>query len=839
MKRVKLMSLICAFLFSISILIVGIFSVVKTEIPFSGNLHFDARDLDVDIVLTVKGVKDSISTKYLTTNIARNSFATDDAYVELYDLTGKNALNLQFDEHTAIVGERNKITIDLQIYNFSTYNIKATARLTEKPFNIKETINNAQLIQKYQDEVENDKVTIIFEPIDLYTEILDQNEYFIQVDIEPYEISTDFRYTISNKEVIIDGLTEKGLLIENLEIPSNIEGLPVTKIAEKAFENNQTLKSVILPNTIQDMGSMCFQKCSNLASVTIPNNIKEITGQGIFNKCTSLDNVILPNSLRNLPTAMFAGCSSLKNITLPKDLRIIEGYAFQHCSALKSITLPESVTEIGQATFVGTSLENIQFPEKIEKLGYAMFGRCITLKSIKIPSSVKVLPDSIFQDCSSLETVELNEGLETIGYLSFLNTTSLKEITIPSTVKEFVHKETQMSTGNTRLLNGAFSSSGITKITYLTTTDVPVWFAESSALQSFIAPNSVKNINSYAFYNCASLTEVSLPDGLLTIEESSFYKCSSLEEIELPDSIENIGPYAFSTSDSRLKLSIPQNIKYIGTCAFQYANIENIDLPEGLLFIGDYAFNHVVSSNTKITIPSTVTQIGGKEYGEDFELGTHIFYNCANSTLTKFEVAEGNQYYSADEFGVLYTKNFEIMIAYPSASSYTAYELHENCKKWYEKSFSRAFNLKNLTLSNSFEITATTGAYSNIADGLYHFTTVEKLYVKDDNPKYFNHKYTKTVDGEEVTINDGIIYGYTESGKVQLVAIAPANKGTDGIIEIWEGCEEINYIFAYWGGTPPSAIKISKNCVITAGGEWTINHYGLEILYYEDEASQE
>ena len=52
---------------------------------------------------------------------------------------------------------------------------------------------------------------------------------------------------------------------------------------------------------------------------------------------------------------------------------------------------------------------------------------------------------------------------------------------------------------------------------------------------------SVTSIGSSAFYDCTSLTEITIPDSVTSIRECAFYDCTSLTEITIPDSVTSIG----------------------------------------------------------------------------------------------------------------------------------------------------------------------------------------------------------------------------------------------------------------------------------------------------------
>ena len=63
----------------------------------------------------------------------------------------------------------------------------------------------------------------------------------------------------------------QGRAVESrMEIPDEIEGLPVTKIEKKAFLSSKQLKEIILPRKLKSIGDWAFAYCSQLKSVWLP-----------------------------------------------------------------------------------------------------------------------------------------------------------------------------------------------------------------------------------------------------------------------------------------------------------------------------------------------------------------------------------------------------------------------------------------------------------------------------------------------------------------------------------------------------------------------------------------
>ena len=235
--------------------------------------------------------------------------------------------------------------------------------------------------------------------------------------------------------------------------------------------------------------------------------------------------------------------------------------------------------------------------------------------------------------------------------------------------------------------------------------------------------------------------------------------------------------------------------------------------------------------------------MGGREFigdnNENYIVGTHIFYDCATASVEEFVVAEGNKHFETHQ-GVLYTKDCKIMIAYPAAKRATSYEVPEGCLELFELSFSRPHFLKTLTLPNSLVVRrACTQEFgynhpdmNNISNALYHYTAIDNIIIKEDNPNY--------------TSIDGIVY--TKDGK-ELIAV-PTAHSRGGTLTFADSCEIINAIPFFYAitteltyneqkvGKGPTQIVISENIKeISELALNDINSYNWTIVsnspYYE------
>lgn len=215
--------------------------------------------------------------------------------------------------------------------------------------------------------------------------------------------------------------------VEDLSIPSQVGGKPVTAIAAGSLRGSAALRSVVFPASVTTLDADAFADSPNLERVELPPSLRTISARA-FEACPSLQAVVLPTDLQRIAQRAFADCTSLSTLTYfiatgPKDDRVIRRKliecsipqsteyigvgAFENCSDLSHIAIPHKVTRIRTSTFAGcTGLQSIWLHSAVRQIDAEAFAGCRSLESIHVPSDLTSLAADAFDASTAVDCAE-------------------------------------------------------------------------------------------------------------------------------------------------------------------------------------------------------------------------------------------------------------------------------------------------------------------------------------------------------------------------------------------------------------------------------------------------
>lgn len=373
------------------------------------------------------------------------------------------------------------------------------------------------------------------------------------------------------------------------------EGLE--KIGVGAFSNCSGLKTIKLPDTLQEVAQEAFVSCFYVTNLDLGAGVKKI-GPGAFRGLMSITDLSIPDSCEEISHMAFQGCGSsvqslkigsglkyiggyaffaflnIPEVTLPEGLETLESCAFEQCNNLKTFHIPASVSEIGVGVVSGDKLESITVGE-----GNPV---CVAVDGVLFSKDMKTL--ITYPGNRAGETYQIPAGVKTIGVNSFAKALHLKSMIFPDGVET--------------IMDAAFyCSPALTEITF---------------------PESLTAVNRTAFYSCYKLRDINFSTGLTSIGEMAFAYCGeNLKQVSIPNSVTDMGEAAFYCCDVLETVYVPASIGSISEQMFNRCyGLKNVNMAEGLTRIEDDAFGECGSLETLIT-PNSMLSIG-----------QGVFFNC-------------------------------------------------------------------------------------------------------------------------------------------------------------------------------------------------------------------
>ena len=323
---------------------------------------------------------------------------------------------------------------------------------------------------------------------------------------------------------------------------------------------------------------------------------------------------------------------------------------------------------------------------------------------------------------------------------------------------------------------------------YTTTSIGKEAFFDCSSLTSVTIGNGVTSIGESAFGKCVTLTTITIPNSVTSIGVSAFGACKALTSITIPDSVTSIGNEAFVYCSNLTSVTVGNSVKSIGESAFAYcSNLKSIEIPEGVESIGGAAFGGC-KTLTSITIPNSVTSIEEALFAQCWGLTSVTIGNSVKSignsafnwcdSLTSIIIPD-----SVESIGEK---------AFWSCTSLTSITIGNSVKSIEQKAFDECYALAEVyNLSNY--ITVRLGLWNDGKIGTY----AKVVHTKTEEP-------TRIVKDLE----NGIAYYVYEEAKIALTLFDKTK--TSAIIA--EDCTEINqHAFEYCSSltsvTIPSSVK--------------------------------
>ena len=474
-------------------------------------------------------------------------------------------------------------------------------------------------------------ISILFIPISSFAAVGDTGTY----GYFTYKIISDTavaitKYTGNETEVTV---------------PETIGNYTVTKIGNAAFQDQNLVQKIVLPETITEISDVnVFWYCRSLKYINLPNSLTYLS-TGAFTMCTSLEEVIIPDGVTRL-SKTFRGCSSLTKVVIPDSVTSIDQYTFAdniggtnllpnvtiYCNAgsyaqtfatqngincvitSQNIEFNYVTNSDGENTITVTGIKNnavisgdFVMPAVIDgytvtQIGYEVFKDQNVMTSFVMPDTVTSISFSVFWACSSLKTVHLSQNLTGALNGTFGYCTNLEKVNIPQNITSI--RKTFISCKNLKSLH---LPSSLTMIETQT-------FQNCIALKSIYMPQSINSIASDAFLYCTTTNITAYVDSIDT------YAAGIAQGLNMNCVVYSNDPFSVESREVLIRNNKPvinvslKNNSYIGECTALAAVYEDNPYNANSNILYDFTFTEL---NVDFAQTENISFAFDKAYKED------------------------------------------------------------------------------------------------------------------------------------------------------------------------------------------------------------------------------
>lgn len=415
---------------------------------------------------------------------------------------------------------------------------------------------------------------------------------------------TTWGYVVVDREFL--RLTACETPCDVLELPAELDGMPVAELGVQACANLENVREIICSSGIEFIGANAFRGCARLEKLVLPPNITRFDASWIA-QCRRLAELVCPTMLTTLDSGVFEA-ENLELLTVGVATHHVEPGAFAKSKLTElrvpaqnpyiatdgnslftkdfdeliavavpcvDFELPHGCRYIASKAFASCpNLEHVTLADTVESIGTHAFART-AVREIDAPATLRIIERRAFYRCRKLAFVRLREGLLEIGDEAFAGT-ALAQLELPASL--------------TSLSHNSFAGTGLT-------------FAAERGTCS-IAPGGSLHLDRFgALYRedgdsrgkelLCMLGETPsryvVEDNTQYIAQKALMRDESIREIVFPEGLIEIGESAFQGCKNLHRATFPESLRAVGASAFLNTTLEEVYLPAQFETLGELA----------------------------------------------------------------------------------------------------------------------------------------------------------------------------------------------------------------------------------------------------------
>lgn len=393
-------------------------------------------------------------------------------------------------------------------------------------------------------------------------------------------------------------------------------------------------------------------------NIAIPSMVElggreyRVTGidTGAFAGCAYLASVVLPPTIEKVGSRAFAGCPRLVSVLFTGSMSVIESEVFMNCMQLQRVLLPWGIVTLGESAFYNCQrLQYINLPSSTQRIEQGCFAYCINLLEVRGLKGVSFCDSTAFEGCSQMTGIknkihkEANQDTDAPAQPINMDAIYQPRVTTSDYADINAYDFVASHDGQTFY----FAVEGSMQVAIVSVlprsnnmeSSIDMGYKGHLSIPSHVTHGGVRyevvTLGERCFANNRGLTSVTIPNGVTTIGDNAFLRCTNLQRIELPETLQQISATAFDGC-SAISYRLYSNVLYLGNDNNPYivavkaatSDITECDIHPKTILVADGAFancRRLVSAKTPLSI----------RY-----VGAGAFQNCVQ--LTKVVITEPN-----------------------------------------------------------------------------------------------------------------------------------------------------------------------------------------------------
>ncbi len=342
-------------------------------------------------------------------------------------------------------------------------------------------------------------------------------------------------YAVREGTVVIGESAFSGCeLLEEISIPES-----VTSIGSFAFMDCKSLTNISIPASVVSIDFGVFSGCERLEMIEVAednpaycsmNGVLYTKDMSTLVRCpsaTPFTSYEIPESLREIESFAFERCSSLTQVIIGRNVILIRNGAFQGCKSLSLVrynaTACHSTKRMLPVFLDCNSLTQVEIGDGVVELPDDLFIRCGALSKVNIPGSVTTIGNGVFRLCPKLSHVYIPANVSTIGVHAFSTDGPL-------------HVEMADDNQYYRVVGNVLFSKDMTELLEV--------MGGGHSFKSYAIPDGVTRIGDHAFEYCDWLGTITIPDSVTDIGDYALAIVDGFTSITLPRRLLYLGEFS-------------------------------------------------------------------------------------------------------------------------------------------------------------------------------------------------------------------------------------------------------------------------------------------------------